>query len=158
MYERTFWKNHVTDQQGRVIQQGTLLDQEHFNNMEEGILENRLLADEVLRIARQNQADIVALQGEVHTVTLKRTAAYPANSDQQTVNLIQRRVSVHYTVDAHITSVTLPDGTVKKGNIAGVAGNIIITDKLVNGFKVEYTGAAKAVTVELIVRGGMNGG
>lgn len=143
---------------GEVTQEGTPQSAENFNKMSEGILENRLMASEALRVARQGQADITALQGEVHTVTLKRTAPYPAGADQQTINLTQRRVSVHYTVDAHITGVTLPDGTVQKGDTAGVAGHIVVTDKLVNGFKVEYTGAAKAVTVELIVRGGMTGG
>ena len=33
-YDRSYWKDHVTDQSGEVIQQGTLLDQQHFNNME----------------------------------------------------------------------------------------------------------------------------
>ena len=36
-YDRSYWKDHVTDQSGEVIQQGTLLDQQHFNNMELGI-------------------------------------------------------------------------------------------------------------------------
>ena len=32
-YDRSYWKDHVTDQSGEVIQQGTLLDQQHFNNI-----------------------------------------------------------------------------------------------------------------------------
>lgn len=36
-YDRSYWKDHVTDQSGEVIQQGTLLDQQHFNNMELGM-------------------------------------------------------------------------------------------------------------------------
>ncbi len=36
-YKRTFWVDHVTDQEGDVLQYSTLLDQEHFNNMEVGI-------------------------------------------------------------------------------------------------------------------------
>lgn len=31
MYERTFWLDHVEDQSGEVIQEGTPLDQAHFN-------------------------------------------------------------------------------------------------------------------------------
>ena len=37
MYERTFWLDHVEDQSGEVIQEGTPLDQAHFNKMEVGI-------------------------------------------------------------------------------------------------------------------------
>ena len=36
-YNRTYWVDHVTDKDGKVIQQGTLLDQQHFNNMEVGL-------------------------------------------------------------------------------------------------------------------------
>lgn len=28
MFKRTFWRNHVEDQDGKVIQQGTLLEQD----------------------------------------------------------------------------------------------------------------------------------
>ena len=36
-YNRTYWVDHVTDQAGKVIQQGTFQDQHHFNNMEVGL-------------------------------------------------------------------------------------------------------------------------
>ena len=36
-YNRTFWVDHVVDQNGNVIQQGTLVDQDHLNNQEVGI-------------------------------------------------------------------------------------------------------------------------
>lgn len=37
---------------------------------------------------------------------------------------------------------------------AGGVGEIHITDKQLNGFKIEYTGAAKEVTVKCTVQGG----
>lgn len=37
MHNRTFWVDQVEDQDGQVIQQGTLIDQAHLNNMEVGI-------------------------------------------------------------------------------------------------------------------------
>ena len=37
MYERTFWLDHVEDQSGEVIQEGTPLDQAHFNKMAVGL-------------------------------------------------------------------------------------------------------------------------
>ena len=44
MYHRTHWLDHVTDQNGAVIQQGTLQDQAHFNNMEVGIADANFAA------------------------------------------------------------------------------------------------------------------
>ena len=44
MYHRTHWLDHVTDQTGAVIQQGTLQDQAHFNNMEEGVADANFAA------------------------------------------------------------------------------------------------------------------
>ena len=36
----------------------------------------------------------------------------------------------------------------------GFAGDIIVSEKLLNGFKVEYTGSAKTVTLKIYVKGG----
>lgn len=37
-YQRTNWLNHFVDEKGKVVQQGTPIDADHLNNMEEGIL------------------------------------------------------------------------------------------------------------------------
>ena len=50
-----------------------------------------------------------------------------------------------------LSSAVLSLGTIH----GGTAGNIIITDKLLNGFKVAYTGVAKEVTLEVEIQGGM---
>mgnify|MGYP000207072094 CR=1 FL=1 len=42
MFKRTFWRNHVEDQDGKVIQQGTLLEQDQFNRMEVGISDSNM--------------------------------------------------------------------------------------------------------------------
>ena len=44
MYTRTYWVDHVVDTDGKVLQEGTPLDQKHMNNIEEGIVgvENQL--------------------------------------------------------------------------------------------------------------------
>lgn len=39
MYNRTLWVDHVKDESGNVLQQGTPIDQEHLNNIEDGISE-----------------------------------------------------------------------------------------------------------------------
>lgn len=38
MYTRTHWVDHVVDTDGKVLQEGTPLDQQHMNNIEEGIV------------------------------------------------------------------------------------------------------------------------
>ena len=37
----------------------------------------------------------------------------------------------------------------------GAVGEIVITDKQLNGFKIEHTGSAAKVSVKYIVEGGM---
>ena len=53
------------------------------------------------------------------------------------------------------STCTTPNGVAIDGDPAGTAGNIVITDKLLNGFKVQYTGVAKEVTLEVEIQGGM---
>lgn len=36
-YTRTFWKDHMIDERGNVLQQGTPVDALHLNNLEEGV-------------------------------------------------------------------------------------------------------------------------
>lgn len=55
MFKRTFWRNHVEDQDGKVIQQGTLLEQDQFNRMEVGISDSNMAANikELLKTAQE---------------------------------------------------------------------------------------------------------
>ena len=57
MYHRTHWLDHVTDQNGAVIQQGTLQDQAHFNNMEVGIADANFAAQVLTEGYLQLRAD-----------------------------------------------------------------------------------------------------
>ena len=200
-YNRTFWIDQVVDQNGNVIQHGTLQDQDHFNNMEVGIFDNNNLIAEMLRIlflndkrtealegrssaneediaaqikkeaediakltkqegeddhnARQTSAELLrailihdtevsALKGEVIKKTLKNTQTYPFNNSLTSVQLSGPKVNKDYTVDIEVNGVT-----------GGAVGDIFVSDKLVNGFKIEYTGSAKSVDVTLHIRGGI---
>lgn len=80
---------------------------------------------------------------EVIDVNLTSTSAYPFNNSKQTIALTTVRKSKNYEIDIEIVS----GGT----NI----GDIVVSDKLLNGFKVEYTGSASAVQLRIIVKGGM---
>lgn len=85
-----------------------------------------------------------AITGEVLGLTLTNTQSYPFNNSQTTVQLGTTRSTKNYTVLAEIESTT-----------GGAVGNVEYSDKLLNGFKVAYTGSATSVTLKLYVQGGM---
>ena len=80
---------------------------------------------------------------EEKTVSLSNSASYPFNNSKTTVALSPARVTQNYTV---ATEVTNADGNV---------GEVEITDKQLNGFKVAFTGSAKSVTLKIKIRGGI---
>lgn len=154
MYPRSYWVDHVTDQTGAVIQQGTLQDQAHFNNAEVGISDSSLAASilgfgylQGRRVSEHNDSEIFAeILGETHTVTLTNNGKFPFNATVDrpaTVALTKNRRNLYYSVEA----------VVKAAN--GVVGDIHITDKALNGFKVSFDGSAKSVTLDLRIKGGI---
>ena len=142
MYARTFWLDHVTDQHGEVIQQGTLLDQAHFNNIEQGVSDNSL-ADAFMQFrAIQESYD---LTDEQHTVTLGTTGSkWPFNNTAATVALSQLRESVNYGVSVNVLEYS-----------GGLLGHIKVFDRAVNGFKLLHDGSATSVKVSVRVSGGL---
>ena len=168
---------------GTVMQQGTPQDQTHFNNMEGGILDAHIAAglilnalrqnqweDEertetftgatlldmdivvrlILNLARQNKWNIEDIQKwisdhdayETGTTTMTNTLAFPFNNSKKSVALAKTRNTTNYVVLTEVTSFT--------GNV----GEIEISEKLTNGFKIGYTGSASSVTVKYVVIGG----
>lgn len=161
-YNRTFWKDHVTEFEnrfkeidngdgtithepvdGEVIQQGTPQNEPHFNNMEEGIFAANELACEIARVVNLHGQTLNRLIGEKGAVTLVNTLDYPFNNSKKTVSLAQEKQNLDYTV--HVEAV--PVGV-------GAVGEIIISDKQLNGFKIQHTGSAKQVDINFIVEGG----
>lgn len=140
---------------GEVLKTGTSQSAANFNNMEGGILENSLLLAEATRVLKEHGRDIEAMTGEMHLVYLYNTAKYPANNSKKTIALKQPRNNTDYIVAVRVASAVMPNGVAIDGDPAGTAGNIVITDKLLNGFKIAYTGNAKEVTLEVEVQGGM---
>lgn len=97
------------------------------------------------------QFELIASEalGESHTVTLTNTQKYPFNSTGDspiTVALTTRRKNLFYSVEPEITA-----------NV-GPVGEIHVTNKQLNGFKVSFDGCGKSVTVILRVKGGMSHG
>ena len=165
MYYPTKWLDHVTEfpnrrkitdngdgtsmvekDQGEVIQQGTPQSATNFNNMEIGIHDANIAMSLFMNFARQMGWRVDALETatvqEVGTVSLTNTQKFPFNNSQKSVALANRRDNLNYIVV--IVAVT---GT---GNI----GEVEVTDRLVNGFKLNYTGSASAVSVTYAVIGG----
>ena len=81
---------------------------------------------------------------EEHTVTLTNNQKYPFNNSKTTIDLTKVRTDKTYVVDVEITA-----------HSGGEVGDIKITDKLLNGFKVEFDGSATSVTVTLRIKGGL---
>lgn len=169
MYERTHWLDHATvpsnrynisqnedgtytiTRAGTVAQQGTPQDQQHFNNIEIGITDAHaaaLLLVNALRQTQWNVAEVEALveqykSVEVGFAALTNSLAYPFNDSRVSIPLTLPRGSVYYEVKAEVTEF---DGNV---------GEVIVSDRLTNGFKLAYTGSAASATVKYIVTGGI---
>lgn len=155
MYDWTKWLDHVTDpsnrytmvdngdgtftiaRTGTVMQQGTPQDQVRFNNIENGIVDAHLAVDLLLNYARQNEWEV-----EIGTKALTNTEVFPFNNSIQTISLVSRRENANYIVIVEVPS-----------HVSNI-GDIVISDKLINGFKMAYTGSASAVTVKYTVLGG----
>lgn len=141
-YNRTFWVDHVVDQEGEVIQQGTLLDQQHFNNMEVG-LSDVGLAHAILTFKEiQENYNIM---DELHTLTLEQTGEkWPFNNKENTIALVQLRENTNYSVEVAVL-----------GYSGGRLGDIRVLDRARNGFKLLHDGSATTVRVAVRISGGM---
>lgn len=76
------------------------------------------------------------------TKTLTNTLAFPFNNSKVTVALSPTKENTNYIVLTEVTAF--------QGNV----GDIVISDKAVNGFAIAYTGSASTVTVKYTVLGG----
>lgn len=154
MYDRTYWLDHVEDQSGTVIQQGTLLDQAHFNKMEAGI-QDAVIASQIygwsaLHQKRFSDANDALMDsevlGEVHEVTITNNQKFPFNSSIDnpiSVALTKTRKNLYYSVEIEVKEHS------------GLVGEITVIDKALNGFKVSYSGSGSSVTLTVRIKGGM---
>lgn len=113
---------------------------------QEDLLDHAAAISLLLNFARQtgwrtDELEKAAAQ-EVGTVTLTNSLRFPFNNSKRTVALASERDNLNYIVV--IVAVT---GT---GNI----GEVEVTDRLVNGFKLNYTGSAANAAVTYAVIGG----
>ena len=142
----------IIDRAGQQIQPGTQQSAEHFNHLEnlgyEALQMSVINAQEL----RQHQRDLEKVHedledlndeilGEVKSVTLTNSLTYPFNDSKTTVAITTRK-STDYRVIVEL-----------QGAPANV-GEIYITDRTVNTFKVQYTGSAPSITVKCYISGG----
>lgn len=161
MYDWTNWLDHVTSPSnvyrledlggglykltlaGEVMQQGTPQDMAHFNNIEGGVIDAHMAVQLLVNFVRQKgwtQDDILTWLGKVNTVyigtaTLTNTETFPFHSNPQSVSIGATLDNAYYEVQTKVTA------------FSGCVGEIEVSDKLTNGFKLSHTGSAESVTV-----------
>lgn len=161
-YNITLWKDHsvtpartfevvenadgtiTLNPSGKVLQQGTNQSASNFNNMEQGIFAAAMTANEAVRLAQILQQKSEGLEGVKLSAVLTNTQKYPFNNSKQTIALPVNRNTKDYTVYVEVL-----------GYSGGGIGDFEITDKLLNGFKIAYTGGAASVEIKCTVRGGV---
>ena len=166
MYSWTNWVDEVTEYEGifqetdlgggmikhdpvtgQVYVEGTPQDAAHWNNMEKGIIDAHTASGILLNALRQMGWRTDALEKatvqETGEVTLNNSLTFPFNNSQATVALTNVRNNLNYIVE--VISVT-PTG--------GPAGDIEVSDRQINGFKIAFNGSASKVVVKYAVIGG----
>ena len=107
---------------------------------EDGDVASKLIINVLRQHMWQNEDD--ALICEEGTKTLTNTKRFPFNDSKSSVSLGKTQKNTKYVIIAEPTTV------------AGNIGDINVSDRLTNGFKLAFTGSAKSVTVKYYVIGG----
>lgn len=171
MYERTYWVDEVDEFENRYTEvpngdgtithtkvpgeryvEGTPQSAANFNKMEDGIMDAHVAHALLLQAFREkgweddDRLDALekATVQETGTVSLTNSQEFPFNNSKKSVALANVRDNLNYVVV--VVSKTAADG----GNI----GEIEISERQVNGFKIAFTGSSKSVTVVYAVIGG----
>lgn len=141
MYQKKEWVDEVIDaESGETIQRGTPQSAKNFNNIESGVLDNQIASNLMLIAISQLEANQV-VEEKIETFT--NTAKYPFNNSAKTIGISNTRTNTNYSVDTEIIEHT------------GEVGDIVVYDKMVNGFKVRYDGSAGNAKIKLVVTGGI---
>ena len=122
------------------IQRGTAQSAANFNNGEDGILDVHM-ALSLFGIYQHHYAG--QLSEEIKTVTLTNSAKFPFNNSAQTVNMTADKANTNYEVE--VVEITAHDG---------VVGHVIVSEKLLNGFKLAFDGSATSATIKIKIKGG----
>ncbi|MBR3742377.1 MAG: hypothetical protein IKN04_18295 [Clostridia bacterium] len=164
-YEPILWQDHVVERPhtythvnnpdgsetytpapGEIIRQGTPQSATNFGHMDFGILDEHIASSLTEIARRQDEWRIVELEKatiqETGIVTRQNTVGFPFNNSSQSVALVNVRDNLNYVV------------VIVKVEASGNVGEIEITDRQVNGFKIGYTGSAPQAQITYAVIGG----
>lgn len=107
---------------------------------QDGDLASKLIINVLRQHMWKNEDD--ALVCEEGTKTLTNTKRFPFNDSKASVSLVKTQKNTKYVIIAEPSTV------------AGNIGDINVSDRLTNGFKLAFTGSAKSVTIKYYVIGG----
>lgn len=153
---RTYTETHNQDGSrtdtpapGEIQEPGTQISATNLNQMDRGTQDAKMANTLVLNALRQigwrtEDLEKATIQ-ETGSKVLTNTKNFPFNDSKTTVALTNVRENLNYIV--------VIVGVTGNGNI----GEVEVSDRLVNGFKLAFTGSAKSVTVQYAVIGGYNG-
>lgn len=170
MYDRRIWQDSVRDPArtytmkqnpdgtmtltpaGKVVQQGTNQSATNFNGMEDGIqdttLAQQILFQHNIQIEADHERRISGMESEneveTGTITLTNSAKYPFNNSKNTISLVKTRKTTNYLVEFSVSNFS-----------GGLPGDVTVSEKALNGFKMEFDGSAASVTINYIVKGGI---
>lgn len=117
------WLDEVKDKNSdEIIQEGTPMDAEHFNHMEQGIHNNSLMLALLLENVKHTQQSVESVDGEELEVTLTNTKDFYFNNSVKTVALANMRSTLDYRV---ITEVQGKTGTYEPCFLAIVACELV---------------------------------
>lgn len=139
MYDRTFWQDHIVDEKGQVIVQGTNLSEDNFNNIEKGVFENRvieLLNAQMNSLAYSDNLENALCRVEGGTVT----------TSEKIINVAfdKSKNNANYEI---IPIISSPVGLTNY--------YIVISFKQANGFIANVYGTYTSIKVDFLVKGGI---
>ena len=142
-----------TKYRGTVEQVGTPQNAANFNNMEMGIADAHdaiyVLINALRQLDWQHDDRLKWLEKatvqETGAKTLTNSLAFPFNNSIVSVPLTVTRDNLNYVVEV-----------IKVETTGGPAGDIEISERQVNGFKMAFTGSASSVKVTYAVIGGFD--
>ena len=131
---------------GEIQEAGTQISATNLNRMDQGTQDAKMSAALILNALRQigwRTEDLEqATVQETGTKTLTNTKNFPFNDSKASVALTNTRENKNYVV------------VIVEATGSGNIGEIEVSDRLTNGFKLAFTGSAKSVTVKYAVIGG----
>ena len=139
MYDRTFWQDHIVDEQGQVLVQGTNLSEDNFNNIEKGVFENR-----VIELLNAQMNSLVAAENLENAICRVEGGTVTQNGTTIKVAFNSVRNNTNYEVIPVV------------GKSSGLTNyHFNIAAKQANGFLCDVYGEFTSVTVYFLVKGGI---